>query len=134
VFRPLPSTKNGPPGMYATPCATASLTRAAVSRFVVQREEGEEAAVGGVHARVRKCFERLDHHAALAAIERAHALDLRRELAAGHELVDDRLVEHARAEIGGLLGDLERSSSGLRPTIQPQRSPARGLSRTIRGR
>ncbi|HEV3485847.1 MAG TPA: hypothetical protein VG106_10590, partial [Vicinamibacterales bacterium] len=64
-------------------------------------------------------FERLEQHAPLAAIKRAHALDLRPQLAVGAELVDDRLVEHAGAEVGRLLGDLEPLEQRARRDDEP---------------
>src|SRR5258708_315736 len=55
-----------------------------------------------------------EHRGAFAAVEVAEALDLRAQEAAGTELVDDRLIEHAGAEVGGLLGDLDPAGDGRR--------------------
>src|SRR5439155_15829151 len=52
---------------------------------------------------------------ALAAIERPNAFDLPGQLAGVAVLVDDGLVEHSGAEIGGLLGDLDAIDQRLRP-------------------
>src|SRR5262249_19566358 len=82
---------------------------------IAQRHPGEESAGRGgpISASFEVMLERAEHDRALSAVERANALDLSRQLAGVAVLVDDRLIEHAGTEIGGLLGNLHlRDQSG----------------------